>query len=52
MFPLADWLRSKAAELSSAAVKSVLVEDFDVGRVIHSDAGTHALSSQASAAEG
>lgn len=52
MFPLADWLRSKAVELSSAAVESVLVEDFDVGRVIHTDAGTHTLSPQTSAAEG
>lgn len=52
MVPSADWLRSKAAALSLAAVKSVQVEDFDVGRVIHRDAGTHTLSPQTSSAEG
>lgn len=41
-----------AAQLSLAAVKSVLVEDVGVGWVIHSYGEAHTLSPQPSAAEG
>lgn len=51
--PLADYMKSQgcATELSLAA-KSVLVEDFGVGCVIHSYGGAHTLSPQISTSEG
>lgn len=51
--PLADYMKSlgRATELSLAA-KSVLVEDFGVGCVIHSYGGAHSLSPQTSTSEG
>lgn len=51
--PLADYMKSqgRATELSLAA-KSVLVEDFGVGCVIHSYGGAHTLSPQTSTSEG
>lgn len=54
IFPLADCIRSRgcAAALSPAAAKSVLVEDFGVGCVIHSYGGAHTLSPQKSTSEG